>query len=234
MELKLLFDIQPQPDDWTCGPTCLHAIYRYYGDLMPLSQVIAEVPMLETGGTLAVNLACHALKRGYSALLYTYNVQMFDPTWFAAPGCDLREKLIAQQQHKDSPKLHLATQSYLEYLQLGGRIRFVDLQPGLIRKYLMDHIPILTGLSSTYLYREAREYGPNDVPDDVRGEPAGHFVVLCGYSRMKRKVQVADPLHPNPLARSTKYWVGVNRVIASILLGIVTYDANLLILKPKG
>jgi hypothetical protein len=234
VELKLQFDILPQPDDLTCGPTCLHAIYRYYGDRLPLSQVIAEVSMLDTGGTLAVNLACHALKRGYSALLYTYNLQMFDPTWFRRGGADLGAKLVAQQQHKDFPKLHLATEAYLEFVELGGRIRLVDPHPALIRRYLMDHIPILTGLSSTFLYREAREFGPNDDHDDIRGEPAGHFVVLCGYSRMRRKVQVADPLHTNPLAGATKYWVGVNRVIGAILLGIVTYDANLLILKPKG
>ena len=25
-------EIQAQPDDLTCGPTCLHAVYRYFGD----------------------------------------------------------------------------------------------------------------------------------------------------------------------------------------------------------
>ena len=61
---SLDLEIELQPDDATCGPTCLQAVYRYYGDLESLEDVIAEVPQLETGGTLAANLAIHALKRG--------------------------------------------------------------------------------------------------------------------------------------------------------------------------
>ena len=43
METRLSLDILPQPDELTCGPTCLHAVYRYYGDDISLDQVIAEV-----------------------------------------------------------------------------------------------------------------------------------------------------------------------------------------------
>lgn len=28
----LSFDIRRQPDATTCGPTCLHALYRHYGN----------------------------------------------------------------------------------------------------------------------------------------------------------------------------------------------------------
>ena len=64
METRLKLDILPQPDNMTCGPTCLHALYRYYGDDLLLEDVIEQVPSLEGGGTLAVLLACHALRRG--------------------------------------------------------------------------------------------------------------------------------------------------------------------------
>jgi len=46
-------------------------------------------------------------------------------------------------------------------------------------------------------------------------------------------VLVADPLHDNPAFGGQYYRVDVGRLIASILLGIVTYDANLLIITPK-
>ena len=83
MSLHVLeFDIQPQPDNTTCGPTCLHALYRFHGDEMELEQTIAEVPKLEEGGTLAVLLGCHALARGFDAHIITCNLQVFDPTWF--------------------------------------------------------------------------------------------------------------------------------------------------------
>ena len=82
MKQRLELDILQQPDDTTCGPTCLHAVYRFHGDLMPLDQVISEVQRLEHGGTYAAYLARHALDRGYDVQLYSWNVEVFDPTWF--------------------------------------------------------------------------------------------------------------------------------------------------------
>ncbi|MCA9161211.1 MAG: hypothetical protein KDA72_22930, partial [Planctomycetales bacterium] len=74
MRNEFKFDIQAQPDDTTCGPTCLQAVYSYFEDEIPLPQVIAEVPGLAAGGTLAVLLGDHALRRGYDATIYTYNL----------------------------------------------------------------------------------------------------------------------------------------------------------------
>ena len=80
MDTLLDFDINKQPDNTTCGPTCLHAVYRYYNDSISLQEVISEVSLLEEGGTLAVYLACHALRRGYKTTIFPYNLQIFDPT----------------------------------------------------------------------------------------------------------------------------------------------------------
>jgi hypothetical protein len=232
MESRLELDILPQPDDTTCGPTCLHAVYRYYGDDIPLRQVIDEVPALQTGGTIGVLLGCHALARGYDVRIHTYNLQAFDPTWFAQEGVDLADRLRRQRQVKTDAKLHISTAGYLEFLERGGEVRFEDLSSALIRRYLGRHVPILTGLSSTYLYRGAREAGPDDVPDDIRGTPSGHFVVLEGYDR-EDGVLIADPFLDNP-ADSHHYQVRMERVICAILLGVLTYDANLLVIRPKG
>jgi len=233
MESRLPFTIQPQPDEITCGPTCLHAVYQYFGDQIELQEVIEEVPMLEGGGTLAVWLACHALHRGYRAAIYTYKLQLFDPTWRTLQPREIQSKLLAQAEVKDDPKLQVASKAYLEFLQNGGRLRFEDLRPALIRRYLKRGIPIITGLSATYLYGSQREYGPNCDYDDIRGEPSGHFVVLRGYERLCREVLVADPLLPNPVAQTQKYAVPIERVICAILLGVLTYDANLLIIEPR-
>jgi hypothetical protein len=234
METRLHLDILSQPDDWTCGPTCLHAVYRYYGEEMPLHQVISEAQQLEEGGTLAVLLGVHALRRGYKARIHTYNLQIFDPTWFVPGGQDLRERLRVQAEVKTDPRLRSATPAYLEFLDRGGKILFEDLTTTLIRKYLSRSIPILTGLSATYLYRCAREHGPRADYDDVRGEPSGHFVVLCGYDPKERKVLVADPFLANPVADGQTYEVNIDRLLCAILLGILTYDANLLIIEPAG
>ena len=232
MKKHLDFTIQAQPTDTTCGPACLHAVYNYFGDKIPLEQVISETQELEKGGTLAVFLACHALRRGYSAMIYTYNLNVFDPTWFSGP-VDIMEKLGAQKKVKSTRMLHEATKGYLEFLSLGGKLRFEDLTSSLIRKYLKRGIPILTGLSSTYLYRSSRESGYEGEWDDIGGSPSGHFVVLCGYNRDERNVTVADPFFPNPYSESHHYMINIDRVLCSILLGVLTYDANLLVIAPK-
>ncbi len=230
----LRLEILPQPDDTTCGPTCLHAVYQYYGEDLSLDRVIRETQTLKEGGTLGVQLANHALSRGYRVTLYTYNLLVFDPTWFAKPGIDLAERLARQAELKRSAKLRQASRAYLDFLKQGGEIRFEDLKAGLIRRYLGREIPILTGLSATYLYRSAREVGEHVVEfDDLRGDPMGHFVVLDGYNREERLAHVSDPWEPSSRGRSRQYWIDIDRVINAILLGIVTYDANLLIIEPE-
>jgi hypothetical protein len=227
------FQIEAQPDDTTCGPTCLQAIYAYYGDPISLERVIREVRTLETAGTLAVLLAIHALERGYRARIYTYNLHVFDPSWFRGDGVDLPAKLRAQVEEKEEPRLAFATEAYLRFLALGGRLRFRELTPDLIRTQLLKGRPVLTGLSATYLYQSPREIGERRVRyDDVRGHPAGHFVVLCGYHPETREVVVADPLRDNPTFSPHLYRVPILRVLGAVLLGVLTHDANLLVLTP--
>lgn len=228
---RLELEMLAQPDDITCGPTALHAVYRYYGDQIGISQVIAEVPMLEDGGTLAVMLGCHALRNGYAATIFTYNLQMFDPSWFD-DGVDLAQRLRAQAEFKPDAKLRTATSAYLDFLELGGRIRFEQMSARLLRRYLARGRPILTGLSATYLYGKAREIGATNEPDDVRGEPVGHFVVLSGYDKSDGTVTIADPYPINPLSEGHYYQIPIERVQAAILLGVLTYDANLLLVRP--
>jgi hypothetical protein len=231
VRLRLPVEILAQPDEVTCGPTCLHAVYRYWGSEESLEEVVSRTRRLEHGGTLAVFLACDALRRGFEATVYTFNLTMFDPTWFRQ-GVDIADKLRRQLAVKKDPRIGHDTAGYLEFLRLGGRLRLTDPSRTLLRGILRRRLPILAGLSSTFLYRSAREYGPDDRPDDIRGEPAGHFVVLSGYDRRARSIQVADPYDPHPHGPSRRYWISIDRVIGAILLGIVTYDANLLVISP--
>ncbi len=233
MEKKLDFKILPQPNEDTCGQTCLQSIYHYYDDFVESEGLLKEIPTFKEGGTDSVFLACHALRKGYKATIYTYNLQLFDPTWFQSPKADLCKQLQAQMEVKENPKIHQISKAYLDFFDLGGKLLLQDLTTTLVRKYLKQEIPILTGLSSTYLYRSIREYGKNCVEDGVKGEPTGHFVVLCGYEKEKRNVLIADPLESNPMAEGQYYRVGIERVLGAILLGILTYDANLLIIEPR-
>lgn len=223
--------MQIQPSDTSCGPTCLQAVYAFFGETISVNRLIEEVPRAYGGGTLAVQLGLHALSRGFRATLYTYNLRVFDPSWFHPERLDLADKLSQEQKHR-SGKRRDATRAYLDFVTMGGQIRFEDLTGTLIRKHLRHGIPILTGLSATFLYRTSREMDDTNADDDIRGEPQGHFVVLHGYRQEEHVVMVADPYERNPLSPAGFYEVPMERLINAILLGVLTYDGNLLMIQP--
>jgi hypothetical protein len=229
---KTKYPILRQPDDITCGPTCLHSIYEYYSDAMPLDDVVSEVTMLRGGGTLGALLGTHALKRGYKVWIYSYNLKVFDPTWFQdkLSTSEIIDKLNAQAAVKKGTKLREAISAYTTFLEAGGEIKFEDLSSSLLSAYLVQGIPLLTGLSATYLYKAVREFGKYPVPDDVRGEPQGHFVVLTSYNPEANTVTVADPYHPESLDYGHVYHINMEHLVCAILLGVVTYDGNLVVI----
>lgn len=232
-QLGLGFDIEAQPDDVTCGPTCLQALYNYYGDSVPLKQVVREVKQLKSGGTLAVMLGNHALQRGYKACIYSYNLNVFDPSWFTHSSNKIIEFLKKQMEFKHKRrKLQTASKAYIKFLESGGEIRYHELDNKLFISYLKRSIPVLTGLSATYLYGSPREVPQFNIYDAIKGEPVGHFVVVSGYDEEKNFAYLADPMTPNPLSKGQEYHVPFTRLINSIMLGIVTYDANLLVIEP--
>ncbi|MDK2842323.1 MAG: hypothetical protein PWQ17_1829 [Anaerophaga sp.] len=226
--------ILTQPNDSTCGPTSLHAVYRYWGIGVSLDEVIQSVDYLHDGGTLAVMLGMDVLRKGLKARIYSYNLKMFDPTWEHFTNKELIDHLEQQLRYKQGKKFVQATRAYQKYLELGGEIVFEDLHKDIFERYLLNGIPILTGLSATYLYNSMREYTDHkdrSVYHDLKGEPMGHFVVLSGMSG--NRVFIADPYKENPISGDNYYEVGINRLINSIMLGIVTYDANMLIVMKE-
>lgn len=230
--------IRPQPTETACGPTCLEAVYRYFGDPAEVETIIAEVESVKRGGTLAVVLGIHALQRGYSARIYTYNLHVFDPTWFKPIPLsteELQEKLRKQIEVKSSQKLRFACKHYLEFLNLGGTIAMEDICHRLITKYLKQGVPILTGLSSTYLYMAAREYVLDGtikaIVDDVKGYPEGHFVLIQSYDTQTGMVKIMDPYEKNPYSKDLTYSISLDHVQTAIMLGVLTYDANMLMLS---
>jgi hypothetical protein len=130
----------------------------------------------------------------------------------------------------------VATAAHLEYLEAGGSIRFEELTPDLIRRTLSQGLPIMTGLSATYLYGCAREVYDEvggATYDAIRGFPTGHFVVLHGYDPNTDSVLVADPYFDNPFDEGHNYRVGIVRLLGAIMLGVLSYDGNLLFIEPE-
>lgn len=230
--MHLPLDMPRQPTDTSCGPTCLHAVYRYFGVESDLERLIEEVPQFEEGGTLAVHLGLHAVRRGFGAKVISYNLRVFDPTWATLD----REALIAKLQLRiptlTVEKARASHRAYVEFLRLGGEVAFLDLTPAALATLLGHDVPLITGLSATYLYQAPREQ-PDGREDDIGGQPVGHFVVVNGWKPDSREVLIADPFERNPFNPDGTYRVDVNRFICAVMLGIVSYDANLLLIRPR-
>ena len=224
-----------QPDDVTCGPTCLRKVYSFYGHDVELDDLIASLERNEDGGTLAVFLGISALRRGFSARIYSYDLRIFDPTWFHLPPAELREKIHSRFPYLTDAQRLRAAGAYIRFLEMGGELSFAELTPALMKSIIDREHPILAGLSATYLYRHSRERWDDRlerlVDDDVRGEPTGHFVVISGYEQWGRRLTLLDPFE-HPSMDGGRQTVDATRLINAILLGDVTYDAVLLEVWP--
>lgn len=231
------FHIHRQPTETSCGATCLQAVYNFYGLDYDLETLIKEVPQLPAGGTLAVHLGRHALSHGFKAKIYTYNLEIFDPSWFHPKHIGEKEliaKLKKQKRVKKGEKFSQASDAYIDFFSKGGEMVMGDLSKDLILSYLDRKIPLLTGLSSTYLYQSSREYELNghNITDDIKGHPEGHFVVIEKYDHAKDQVVIADPFGLNPYSPTLRYHITMPRLVTALLLGVLTYDANFLVVEP--
>jgi hypothetical protein len=225
--------IAPQPTDCSCGPTTLQAMYTHLGLEISIEQLIAEVECVDNGGTLAVLLGIDAIKRGFRVKLYSYDINFFDPTWKGLPSKDLIDKLVEQEHHKNDPKFLQASAAFARFLSEGGEILFDEMTPELLRELFLSDKPVLTGLSATWLNKCKREYTGSQgesVYDDVQGGPLGHFVILYGIDE-NLQVSVADPDLNNDIVGENLYKIPFSLILQSVMLGIVTYDANFLVIS---
>jgi hypothetical protein len=226
-----------QPDEVTCGPTCLRKVYSYYGLPDTQEQIIGALERNEDGGTLAVYLGIVALKRGLNARIYSYDLRIFDPTWYGSTPDELRAKILARYPHLKDEKRQRAANAYVQFLEMGGELAFDELRHTLLKSIIDRGHPVLAGLSATYLYRQARERWDDEsgkhIDDDIAGEPVGHFVVISGYDNWGRRCIVVDPFEHAPVNQMGLIQVGTDRLINAILLGDVTYDAVLLEVWPN-
>ncbi len=221
--MKLHFTVPQQPDDESCGITCLQAVYEHYGFETSAEALQHQVVhWRKTGGTVGVNLGRHALAHGFSAEIYTYNIKVFDPTWRDLPRDEIRAKLKLRQRRIRSSRQKKEIGFYLDFIKHGGVVRFDDLDEALFRRLFASKQPVICGLSATYLYQSIREL-PNNQENDVIGNPVGHFVVVSAYDAEKHEVQIHDPLRQHPLSATGTYSLPLPEIQQRGDAGILTY-----------
>lgn len=230
--LKLEVAMSKQPDDESCGITCLSAIYGYYHHPVTLDALRGQIEHWRTGGTVGVNLARHALGSGFEVELYTYNIKIFDPTWKNLSPQEMEKKLKLRARKVRGKKQKKVIGFYLDFLRRGGVLKFDDLDESLMDRLFKAKRPILCGLSATYLYQNMRETADNQ-ENDIVGQPVGHFVVVSGWDAAAHSVIINDPLRKNPISETGTYSLPFTKFSNAVMLGILTYDENLLVIWKK-
>jgi len=235
--MKKLSDlrIDPQPNDSSCGPTCLHAVYRHLGIEIELSDLVHTIQPVAGGGTIAANLGIDALNRGFKAHLHCFDLRIFDPSWFELNRLELASK-VRQTLPYQTGKLQACIQAHLEFLELGGTIGFGDLNPSLLGGYIKRQIPVIAGVSASWLYRSPREREEHGsvVEDDIAGRASGHFVVVTGYRSDSAIFTLSDPWPQRRFeSQNLSYEVSTWCLYSSILLGVESFDGNLLVIENQ-
>ena len=216
-----------------------------YGHAADLPALIARITRNRDGGTEAVHLGHLALDLGYQVRLYPFGVRVFDPSWWDLERDPLIEKLArraAALRARGAPVGDLDTlDAWRHLLERGGQVAFAEPSATLLVRILSRGRPVICGVSATWLYRDPRERPHDDVPDDIDGEPVGHFIVVRGFTGGGLHFHISDPAEALPPMSSTaraetavhgEYPLPADRLIHAVLLGDTTRDAVLLELWP--
>lgn len=233
--VRLAVPRQIQPDEVTCGPSCLSAVLRFHGIDVDLDAALGATERNADGGTLAPHLGRAALSFGVGVRARPMAVQVFDPTWRELPPDAMIDRLRRRTATLGDPRLVRVHQAWIAFLEAGG---VVDLAGELRSAELIAALdrgnPLIAGLSVTWLYQGARERPSDNVPDDIAGSPVGHFVVITGYAGSGDTFWVVDPWPHPPFPGDEHYPVSRRRLTQAILLGDATHDAVVLEILPPG
>ncbi len=231
-----------QPDDVSCGPTCLAQVMASFGEEVEIPDLMARIRRNPDGGTQAVHIADLAMELGYRVRLYPFGVRVFDPSWWDLLDSEiimrLGQRASALEAAEADPAEVETVLAWRDVLRRGAHVAFKEPSPALIAGILARGRPVIVGLNATWLYRAMRERPDDNESDDLLGWPVGHFVTVSGYTGGGLHLHVRDPsedapdhLHPEGAGRGN-YPVPGDRLVHAILLGDLTRDAVLLEIWP--
>ncbi len=153
--IQLDLEIQAQPDDSACGPTCLPCTATSATSVR--SKMWSRASRARRRDQLSRHPCGHARQRrarGATARRCSPSTSRCS----TRPGSTVRRpgdpklldaKLREQARVKAGfdPRFGPATEAYLGFLELGGQVHFRDLSSGLLASFIRAGYPVLTGLA---------------------------------------------------------------------------------------
>ncbi|MCM8820060.1 MAG: hypothetical protein NC925_04615 [Candidatus Omnitrophica bacterium] len=169
--MELNFNFNSKIYYQNCGLTSLNLLFRYY----KISGIPKDLIRKNRNNSLWISdLGIIALKKGFKVNLFTYSQRIFKPEWFDLPKHRILQKLYRKEKNL---LINLARKSIIEFLKLGGEIKFKILNAKTLKFYIKNKKPLLMTVSSGIIHH--------------RSMPGGHFVVLIGYD--KRNFIILNP-----------------------------------------
>ena len=210
-----------QTSEFNCGPYALAQLLSFYQEKRNGADIEKDLKMIKDLGIDGSCLGSSAISYGYKARMVAQDLYIFDPQWFKLPQEVLLGKLREFYAQAKKGSLKISIGGYIDFLEKGGRVEFNPLSKELIIDRLKNH-PVLIGFCMTYLYGEKR---PNDSGRNFR---YNHFAVINGYDSKSDSFSVVDPYHLIPFAKSGRYRIKSDKLVAAMYLAEANNECTLL------
>jgi hypothetical protein len=164
-----------------CTNACLRMVAGYFGRELERDAIDRALFKDSAGCSFNTDLARIALRHGFAADCYGYNLYLTDPADAGLSPAALLDRLRRERAHLRDPWYRPMLESIVAALQEG--VHYAVRRPAfeIAASYLRARIPVIAVVSYPALH-------------GVRGNPfSGHDVVLTGYDG--RRVFFVDPLH---------------------------------------
>jgi peptidase C39-like protein len=218
-----------QPDDTSCGISCLKMLLAFHGISLSFDEMREIIPPLPDIGLYDSHVGKAALDLGFSVTIYSYNYTIFHPLWNHLTRKDLIRHLSTKNKSSMTPLQEFATKSYIEFMEAGGEVLFYPLSKELLLAFFEKGLPVMVALDMCFLYDSMVYYENTTEPR------ATHFVVLHGYNPENNTFRISDPWHSIPLPNNMgQFSLDADRVINAIFLGQNRNDAAVVVIQKNN
>jgi hypothetical protein len=240
MEIRHSITHYFQPTNFTCGHTALSMALSHFGFEVPPEKLIPEMGSFtdENGqicGSLTTWMCSAALRRNFNVDLYCSDSELLDLSWASLDPKSLVEKMRLAKEARTLNSLtraliHQYLDSYIEFIELGGKLTIVPYISGEMLDNLISRGPIVATFAYSALYGVGRTRNTGlrqSTPDDMRGTTCTHAAVVYGRNK-NGEYLIADPYIPTGFHVAPR-----DAVIAAIAAASYTCESHVALLSSK-
>jgi hypothetical protein len=227
-----------QPTNFTCAHASLSMALSHFGHHITPESLIPEIATFkddkgEICGTLTTWVCSWALRHGFGVEMYCSDSELLDLSWASLDSKATIERMKLARETRtlaalNQETIHKYFDSYIEFLELGGKLTITPFISSELIDELLARGPILATFAYSTLYGVGRTKTVGlreSVPDDLTGSTCTHAAVIYGRNN-KGEYLVADPY------RSTQFHVAPrDAVIAAIAAASYACESHIALIS---